>query len=129
VTHSADHIVVTGRKPGTERCKQCSWTFPCRETTCGHLDCIEFRGELPHCHYCNKRVQGSPASMRSATSQLKELRNWDDNGTWTTWSIHGVTRAVHYSCRDKNASPADLFRWYGRDSLNTNHNDHKEVTL
>ncbi len=93
--------VVPGRKPGTERCKACSWVFPCRSNDCGHIECIDFRGELPICHFCRKRVKGSPASIRSVTATMPELQNWDDDGTWTPWSVRGVTRAVHYVCRDQ----------------------------
>lgn len=128
MTHKDDHIVKEGRKPRSERCTNCSWTFPCREETCGHLDCFEFRGELPRCHYCDKRVKGSPSSICSPSSKLPQLQTTSEAATWTTWNVHGTTRTVHYSCRDENASPAELYRWYGRDSLNTKSRDQKEST-
>lgn len=124
MTHKDDHVVKPGRRPGSERCTVCSWTYPCREETCGHLDCMEFRGHLAQCHYCEKRVRGSPGSICSPSSTISELRQTaGDVATWTSWNVHGVLRAVHYTCRDSNASPAELFRWYGRGSLNRVHNE------
>jgi NAD-dependent SIR2 family protein deacetylase len=83
------HSFVDGRKPGTVKCSNCKWQFPCRESTCGHSDCIEFKGKLPRCYYCKKQVHG-PAQEE-----------------WVGWNIYGHTRAVHYSCRD---AAADLDR-------------------
>jgi hypothetical protein len=116
--HKDSHVVKEGRRPGSERCKVCSWTFPCRERRAGTgLHGVSRRAAaLPLLQQAGPGVTGEHA--RSSTSSIPELRNWDDNATWTSWNVHGVTRAVHYSCRDKVASPADLFRWYGRDSLN-----------
>jgi hypothetical protein len=87
------HTIMTGRKPGTQKCTSCSWRFPCPEATCAHLDCIEFKGELPRCYYCEKRVEGPI------------------HGTWTPWNVRNHTRAVHYCCRDACADLEDLGRW------------------
>ena len=104
--------VVAGRKPGTERCKDCSWVFPCRGNDCGHMECIEFRAELPVCHYCQKRVQGSPAGVRSPASTFAPIASFGGpDASWTPWSVRGVTRAVHYCCRDAVASPSEIRRW------------------
>lgn len=118
MSHTADHVTAPGRRPGAERCRSCSWTFPCRDRDCGHGDCIDFRGELPLCHYCGKRVQGSPAGFSSRPSQnVLELENDDPAGSWTRWSVRGVTRAVHYCCRDASSPPHDLQKWYGDDPV------------
>jgi hypothetical protein len=104
--------VVPGRKPGTERCKDCSWVFPCREDSCGHMDCIDFKGELPRCHYCDKRVQGSPGGICSPSSQVPEMRvDGGPDASWTPWSVRGVTRAVHYTCRSQHATAEERARW------------------
>lgn len=101
MSRTCHHNVVSGRKPGTERCTNCSWVFPCRDNDCAHGDCMEFRAELPRCHHCRKRVQGSPGGFRLPDSALPELRVYGgDNASWTAWSVRGLTRAVHYSCRD-----------------------------
>lgn len=73
-------------------CSVCEDRFPCAGNDCGHMDCIETRGELPKCHYCSKRVEGPKGE------------------SWTPWLIHGHTRAAHYSCRDANSTPAELAR-------------------
>jgi hypothetical protein len=113
-----DHDVVPGRKPGTERCKNCSWRFPCPDNDCAHSDCMEFRGELPRCHYCRERVQGSPAGFSSRPCpNLSLLEKDDPSGSWTRWSVRGHTRAVHYCCRDASSPPHDLMRWYGDDPV------------
>lgn len=118
MSHTREHTVIDGRKPGSQRCRDCSWTYPCRGNDCGHSDCIEFRGELPLCHYCRKRVQGSPAgfSVRPCPN-VPELEKDDPESAWTRWSVRGVTRAVHYCCRDACSPPHDLMRWYGDDPV------------
>jgi hypothetical protein len=89
----------------------CKERFPCAGNDCGHLDCIEERGELPKCHYCGKRVEGRPAGICSPSSTFEPITKSDDNGTWTPWSVRGLNRAVHYSCRSQNASPEERARW------------------
>jgi hypothetical protein len=71
----------------------CKERFPCAGNDCGHSDCVETRGELPKCHYCLKRVDGAKGD------------------TWTSWAIHGLTRAAHYTCRSQHASPVERVRW------------------
>lgn len=78
-------------------CSTCDDRFPCAGNTCGHLDCIETRRKPPQCHYCTQVCEGPP------------------KGSWTPWAVHGHTRAVHYSCRNDHASPADCSRWGGLD--------------
>lgn len=70
----------------------CKERFPCAGNSCGHLDCIEAREKPPKCYYCEKLVEGA--------------RGED----WGTFLVHGHTRAGHYTCRDKHASPADRAR-------------------
>jgi hypothetical protein len=112
MSHTCQHDVKPGRKPGTERCKLCSWAFPCRGNDCGHLDCIEFRAELPVCHHCQKRVQGSPGGVCSPSATFEPIRAAiGEEASWTVWSVRGITRAVHYTCRSANASPEELARW------------------
>lgn len=107
-----DHSVVPGRKPGTERCTKCSWRFPCAGNDCGHLDCIEFRQQLPLCHYCRKRVEGSPGGFSLLNSFYPPIRQMGgQDASWTIWDVRGVTRSVHYACRNERASPAELARW------------------
>lgn len=101
MSRRCDHDVKPGRKEGTERCTKCSWVFPCRDNDCAHGDCLDFRAELPRCHFCRKRVQGSPAGFRMPGSPVPELRDFGgQDASWTAWSVRGVTRAVHYTCRD-----------------------------
>lgn len=108
------HDVVPGRKEGTLRCKRCSWRWPCREDNCGHLDCIEFKHQMPKCYYCGERVQGAPGGVCMPDSLFDPVRfDNGDNASWTPWSVHGHTRAVHYCCRDAQASTEELVRWYG----------------
>lgn len=95
-----------------ERCK-CGERFPCRDADCGHLDCVERRGVLSLCYHCRKRVTGPPAGIRRPGSPVAELREWDDEGTWTRWTVWGHTRTVHFKCRDERAKPEELARWYG----------------
>jgi hypothetical protein len=107
-----EHDVVAGRKPGTERCRKCSWTFPCREETCSHFECIDFRGKLPKCYYCLGRVVGSPGGRSSATAVLEVLRvSGGDSASWTPWSVRNISRAVHYCCREAVASLEERKRW------------------
>lgn len=114
--HTQDHEVVDGRKPGTSRCTDCNWRFPCPDNDCGHGDCMEFRGELPRCHHCRERVQGSPSGFSfSPCPGLPQLEKSEPEGSWTRWDVHGHTRAVHYCCRDAKAAPHELRRWYGLD--------------
>lgn len=93
------HERVEGRKPGTERCKKCSWTFPCADKNCGHSDCIDFRGELPKCYYCGTKVDGNPSNFRVANAQVEELRVADPNGSWGTGNVVGCARSFHHACR------------------------------
>lgn len=94
-----EHELAPGRKEGTERCRKCSWAYPCREENCGHSDCIEFRGELPRCYYCKKRVEGPPTSFANAKSELEVLRVGSKDGTWGTGNVVGVNRSFHHACR------------------------------
>src|SRR6185369_9559036 len=100
-----DHETAPGRKEGSERCKKCSWTFPCREQTCAHMDCLEFRKELPKCYYCGKRVEGNPGGVCSPSSAFTPIAKSDRDASWMPWNVRGHTRAVHYTCREANASP------------------------
>ena len=104
MSHLVTHVVKDGRQPGTERCTECSWQFPCprAEATpdCGHLDCIDFHRELPRCYHCGQQVEGHPAGAAMPSSAFAPIAAADDDGTWTIWRVHGVTRAVHYACRD-----------------------------
>lgn len=86
---------VSGKKPGTETCKDCSWMFPCRES-CGHSDCIEFNAALPTCWFCKKTVTGNPSNFGVPGCSMLKV---DPNGKWGTIPVHGVTRALHWECK------------------------------
>lgn len=90
MSHPRDHEVVDGRRPGSERCKVCSWVFPCRDAAyCGHLDCLEFNekaGKAPRCYLCHGKLTGE--------------RN-TEGATWGLMELRGQTKAACYCCRDQ----------------------------
>lgn len=93
------HERVDGKKPGTLKCKNCSWRFPCPENTCGHADCIEFREKAPDCHCCGKPVEGHPTNFSMPNSAYEQIQKSDKNGSWATGSILGCARSFHHACR------------------------------
>lgn len=50
------HWVQHPKREGHYKCSSCSVKFPCRETDCGHQDCIDFRGAT--CYVCHKKIDG-----------------------------------------------------------------------
>lgn len=108
-----DHRLKEGpRNPEILHCEHCSYRFPCRDEDCGHLDCMERRGQLSLCHYCRRRVEGPCGGFGVRPCKLLVLEAaGGEDATWTIWSVHGVSRAVHYACRSAHASPAERARW------------------
>jgi hypothetical protein len=97
-----NHDIAFGKKPGSEICRKCDWTYPCKNSVeCSHFDCVEFRQKMPKCWYCKKTVEGSPEGF---SARAIEALSPTKGEPWTIWPVRGITRAVHYTCRNEHVS-------------------------